>query len=60
MDVPVDWVAAEVLYLQWFLCSRLISDDAAEIVMLVQCWRGMWRIFTWYVLEKIVTRHDST
>jgi hypothetical protein len=37
MDVIVDCVAVEVLYLRWFLCGRLISDDAAEIFMVGEC-----------------------
>jgi hypothetical protein len=60
VDVPVDCAVAEVLYLRWFLCGRLISDDAAEIVMVGECWRSMWWIFTWYVVEKNVTHQDST
>jgi hypothetical protein len=33
----MDCVVAEVLYLQWFLWGRLISDNAAEIVMVGEC-----------------------
>ena len=37
VDVPMDCVVVEVLYLQWFLCGRLISDDAAEVIMVGEC-----------------------
>ena len=29
--------ASEVLYLRWLLCGDLISDGAAEIVMVGEC-----------------------
>ena len=35
--VVVNYAAAEVLYLQWFLCDGLICEDAAEIVMVGEC-----------------------
>jgi hypothetical protein len=35
--VELNCVAAEVLYLRWFLCGEQISDGAAEIVMVGEC-----------------------
>jgi len=37
MGVAVNYTEAEVLYLQWFLCSGLICEDAAKIVMAGEC-----------------------
>ena len=37
VGVAVDYAPAEVLYLQWFLQGRLISDEMAEVVMVVEC-----------------------
>ena len=33
----MDYAVAEVKYLRWFLCGKLNSDDAAEIVMVGEC-----------------------
>jgi hypothetical protein len=33
----VDCALTEVLYLQWFLWVRLISDNATEIVIVGEC-----------------------
>ena len=35
--VDLKRAASEVLYLRWFLCGDLISDGAAEIVMVGEC-----------------------
>jgi hypothetical protein len=35
--VTMDRSVAGALYLQWFLCGRLISDGAAEIFMVGKC-----------------------
>jgi hypothetical protein len=35
--VDLNCVASEVLHLRWFLCGDLISDGAAEIVMVGEC-----------------------
>ena len=37
VGVAVDNVPAEVLYLRWFVQGRLISDEMAEIFMVVEC-----------------------
>ena len=38
--VDLKRAASEVLYLRWFLCGDLISDGAAEIVMVGECCRS--------------------
>lgn len=37
VGLALDFVASEVPYLQWFLCGHLISDGAAEIVIVGEC-----------------------
>jgi hypothetical protein len=37
VGAALDCVASEVPYLRWFLCGDLISDGAAEIVMVGEC-----------------------
>jgi hypothetical protein len=48
------------LYLRWFLCGEQISDGAAEIVMVGECWRSDMMFFAWCAHVKNVTRQDST
>ena len=35
--VELKHAAAEVSYLRWFLCSDLISEGAAEVLMVGEC-----------------------
>jgi hypothetical protein len=35
--VDLKRTASEALYLQWFLCGNLISNGAAEVVMVGEC-----------------------
>jgi hypothetical protein len=37
LDVALNCVALGVLYLRWFLWGELISDGAAEIIMVGEC-----------------------
>ena len=59
VGVAVDYVAAEVLYLWWFLWGRLISDEAAEIVMVVECWCSDVMYFYIVSTSKKIKYHTS-